>query len=663
VGRTSTKPDICPACGRQNELPFVFCGQCGAGAIRISKTRVMYSVSLVFLAVMGAVYFRDFLLTSDGGGWLWPLYLLIAVFFTRFTAALARGQLGYSLELNLWCTIFLGGFFGFYMMFHLEMLGILFVWLEDAPRDALARPGLYGGAAGGILLALFLPLYFHLRRLYGWVNTYRILLLGLLVLALLLFGLLHILQSLHDSDLFRESLTGLGDFLREQKAAWQKFLVLFASTVFRLFLFEIAVFSAVRGLVLTRGIRAASPTDPEMQKESGFQRSLLHITQAINRLLLALDSMVHYLFQTLLLLSKDLLEVIAAFLRKIAVPALALSAAAVLIHTMAGLLDSYLLERNLDSLLKLGAVLPALIFCALLFLACNARVRWTRILTFYSQLIGWLLPNLLVFFLLLSVSLYLSSAVYNRYINPEHQLPFRIGILTKSVAILLLTLIVITFIRRRALLGGAESRKTQEAVKGAADESGGGRTAVPGTVPQKGAALGLARSARAILDTGRDLTDRLKGKPAIVDQLTRARAGCKEKVAEIRALEQTRASISPDTYQELRAQYEKDLAALENQRGILQPQVDKMHAEALVKRQKALADQSECLKRLEETERLRQAGALGERDYKKRTTEWSARLRIAEAQLKEQEKMLGFLAPQASSAGGQGPLQERKPSE
>ncbi|MEO8377894.1 MAG: hypothetical protein ABI579_09510, partial [Candidatus Sumerlaeota bacterium] len=307
-------------------------------------------------------------------------------------------------------------------------------------------------SAGVIIAVLLLPglmLYQRWGRVYGWVNAYRIVLLGFLGVAIsCLFALQ--LAKVAAAHQWIPSLQGeLVKFVETVKPQYMKTIGIVTVTLLRLFLFEIFVFAAVRGYRVASKSSPAKPADG-LRGESGFVRSLLSLAQVVRLFGAALENMMTYLLETMIVLAKDVWQVVKIACREVFFPTIALVTCALLIHQLTALTQAYINHNDMRTALLIAACIVAIVVCELLFLICKTSFRPSRVVDFHVQMLGWLLPNMLVFFLLVSLSLFGLTEAIKSGSDQTHTLPFTLGLLTKFFGFGLLFLVAVIFIRKRS---------------------------------------------------------------------------------------------------------------------------------------------------------------------------------------------------------------------
>jgi hypothetical protein len=690
LAKTNAAPNIrpCTTCGHPNELPFIFCGDCGAPRVSLGKWRVTMDLALVLLAFLSSHLFSDMI------AWNWPLYALYAVLFLQFTEALAQGRLGLQTRIWAWCGLFILAFAAFFEYLHREGPDT-YIWsLTVLPQVAGARPILSFALLLAAVALIFVPLYLRWARVYGWVNAYRLVLLGLIAICLAALGLCHAISFIQTHNLVPSISGPLGEWSERARPLYQRHLLFAALMTGRLFGFELLTFSAVRGFAIVRRSHHATAR-AHLRSESAFVRSVVFLVDVGRQVAESVINMGLYLTATLWALAADLAQILLTFVREFLGPVVVLSTASVLLYFMSRWTDTYIEQNTLGMIARMVGGIAGLILCSLIFLGCKTDYRWGRVIDFYVQLMSWLLPNLLVFFLLLSLSLWVSSVAYHEQFPDEVPLPFHLGLLTRAVAILLAALVTIVVIRKRSLIFSAwkadasplpsAAAAPEVAVAGSPTDA-----PLPEAAPHRarpwrqrprlslmakpfaglvkitrrpvGAVrrvmsrarvaaedIGLDRRAERVLGTVRDLRLRVKGKPLIVEELTRAKQRYAMISAKVEALESTRESISPETYDRLARQNQREILAAMKERDRLQARLDRECEENLVKKSEAEANLAALQAQRAELERLLEAGAVDQREFKRRRREIDTEIESAQLRLESVQRVHAFLASEASA--------------
>ncbi|MCX7049638.1 MAG: hypothetical protein NTX50_29650 [Candidatus Sumerlaeota bacterium] len=730
----------CSACGHPNEPPYFFCYSCGTPRTKLGKWRTAIGISITMTAFLGYYYFRQGFEFSWLFPWAWPIYVLYCFFFIQFSLSLVSGVWSYATRFWIWFMIFLPSW------------GVLFHLLNTKGPDsgATGQAGIvfYGPSAlldllanqeymyvtypviVAIAISIFSPAYFRWAHKYGWTNSYRIIVLTLLAISLTILGAFWGAQQIFDRNWIPDLQKDLGEMLKE-RGKYDAGLVIFLSWGFRILIFEILVVSAVKGYGATHAAAKDSPR-PNLKGENGFTRAVIHIAIILRMLLHSLENMIRYIIYILRSLGYNLWQIFMAFMRELFVPTVTMSLCAILLYLLTICTEKYvgpapdMLVSNSQwsEIVRLNditspsrwgmatgfmGILAALLLCDMIFLGCKTRYRWQRIAAFYGQLTGWLLPNIFVFFLVMSVTLVATSLAFNQLdINTKHLLPFRIGLLTQLVFLLLVGLIVMIMIRKRTLFLGhpaeahggphpplpgeavaaregeapseaaesgeltgeaesedvaaeAEEEAPEGKKKGKKKRKSGGSlfgafSSLTGMVTD--VAQRTVNSAGSVIanisgDSTSNWKERMTGRPLVAEELSTARARQKEVKKKIDALEKTKATISPETFHTLSDRYMEEMIAAGHDCVRMQKDLDEEFAVELANKLRIQEDISDYRRQETEMATLLKAGALGEAEHKENIRDLRQEMARAEAELKQCLKNLSYLEPLATKREGE----------
>ena len=639
----------CPACSHSNEPPFLLCGGCGAAQVHLGHLRILLNLALTMAAFMGTFYFFvDFL------SWPWPLYTLFALFTMQFMLAQVAGRWGLMLRFGCWYLASFALFGAFFTILHtFSDAGIFLTALAFGPEVADQYPLVFYPTLGVLATLTLLPGYFYWRRKYGWHNAYRILLLTVLVIAATLLLALQGAEWSHQRNFFPEQSKFLGELVNKVKPAYDEAFGLIGVIALRIFLFEIFIFSALRGYVEAQ--RSKMPALRSPRGEPGFIRSLMMIAMVVRRFMLLLEQMLRCMAGTMRELAKALGQVIAAFIRELLIPTLAMIATATLLYQLAMATRSYIEANEVWAAARLFGSLVGLLVFTMVFIGCKTNYRWKRILAFSLELTGWLLPNLMIFFLLSSICLWLTGLVLNAHSPAEDALPFRLGPLTIVDGGLLAALVVFILIRKRALFKAEPAAQGAVTVKVAEmPEETEARVEAGMEHALRGGIGKVADSARsftsAVQETLRSsaegLKGRMQGKPAIVEQVAQARRQCEEAAARYRTMESLKGTISPEAYEELWNKQRSELTYLTVRRDQLQLDLERQYAERQLEKAACEASLASLRRQQEELAQVGRSGVLGEKAARQRLEKLEVQLGVQTERLKNCERVIQFLLPE-----------------
>ncbi len=640
----------CSSCGHPNELPFIFCAACGAPRVHLGRWRVTILRSLVMTAFLAPHYFAEIIL------WGWPYYLLYALLFTLFMASLVKGDWRLGLRLWGWFSVFLGGAFAYFLFVHPDIADLIAVALESAVDLARDEPLLFYPAALAIVIPITVPAYLRWGRLYGWVNAYRVMILSALAVGIVALIACHTVRFAAAHEVLPAQRHVLNRFVDQTLPEYQGYAAFFTITTLRLFLLEIFIFAAVRGYALARHAAASAPP-LTLADESAFARSLFQIARILRSAALAIENMVRYTVTTVVLLARDIAQVVVAFTREVLVPSIALALSGALLFVMANATSAYIETVHLGQVALLLLSLLALLCLGLVHLACKTPHRWGRIISFYAQLTGWLMPNLLVFFLLMSLSLWAYGSALRSLEVSDLDMPYRLGPLTIAVAVLLAALVTAVFIRKRSVLFAPAEATTETApAPPPAAPAPPPEPAAPEDEKQEGGLLHRAHSflqalipwhgAGRVSEWGRGIGERLRtDDPREVRELIKLTAQREQMREQLRALEQSSGDIADETYESLHQQRTGELKVIERKCKRIRAQVAQVHAESLVERKSAEETMAELTARREEMDRLRESGTLSAADHRTRVAPLKIEIESTQLRLAVLERRTARLAP------------------
>jgi hypothetical protein len=209
-------------------------------------------------------------------------------------------------------------------------------------------------------------------------------------------------------------------------------------------------------------------------------RSLVMLGQVLRRFLLLVENMLRSLAAALAELTRGLWGIARTFARELLTPALALGGANVLLYLLTGFTRAYIEQNSVAAVLEIAGAVAGILASAMLFIGSLAPFRAERIVRFTMEFGGWLMPNLLVFFLLMSLSLCLTSRFMNSYASDlaGGALPFRVGVLTWLDISVLMLLVAVVIWKRRAFFkveGAGEARSAERGARNEANAPAAGR--------------------------------------------------------------------------------------------------------------------------------------------------------------------------------------------
>lgn len=664
-----SKPDPnllqCPHCGELTELPFLFCDHCGVPRVNLGHWRLLLNLSLAFGTFMAIYLAKDFL------AWSWPLYAWFWFFYIQFGLVLMAGRTLLKIRLFTWNIIF---FLIFFAIFHMMQSGethdfVFFFVPAHAPLEPDfmlsvigALPGIardypipFFAVLGGAIAGVFGICYVHWGRRYGWINAYRIVILSLIAISAGLLIGLRFGQYCQEHGYFPNI---NWKSLLEFKADYYEYLGWFNVTLERIFLIEIVGYSAIRSYAVVH--RKPAARLEFAPGESPLVRSLLRLIAILQRLFRVFEQMFMYLLGTLWQLVKDMGLVIRAFLKELAIPTLSLIATAIMFYGLVNVTKAYIETDQAGQIGRIVALFAGTLLSLMIFVGCKTPYRWGRLLSFYGEMLAWLLPNLMVFFLLMSVSLWMSARVLNGADNPSLHLPYRMGLLTEILGAIMVVMLVVTVIRKRALITRppqlepvAPAAKPKAPRKSGFGFGWGGFGRVAVKARRKAEDMGLdqkARRAREIAGGAAGfLKDRIQGKPLIVEKLERANERYHAKMAQLGTLSNMQASVDGHTYERLSTQYRNELKLLKAER----EQALIEYNQVLEKRREELtglhAEQIQLDQRRKEIEGLHEAGALNDADHKRERRALEAEAKTLAVKIESCREIIESMSTEAAA--------------
>lgn len=654
----------CPACAAPNEMPYVFCEACGAARLHLGGLRISLNLSLATLILLGTwsartdEYLVDFLL------WDWPVYLLYAGLALQFVLMLGGAAWSRTLTILGWGVGFVLAGLAFFELRARFDFSFVYQALADLPDLARDHPLPFFATGGGVVLAVSLVAWLRWAARFGRVMAYRVVVLLWMLIAALLWGALALLATAHGAGWLGAATADLRPLAVEARPDFDKALVLALMMLGRLFAIELFVVASVRGYARARKLRV--PTEADAPGESPLVRALLPIAATVRRIAFILERMVAYIVSTLIELLRDLLHVLAVLTKELVVPAAALAVFVAVLGGLAGLTRAYIESPSVAEVgLMLGA--PALGLAAmLLFLVCKTSLRWGRMTRVGAQLVAWLVPNLLIFFVLMSLLLYASSAAVNRIGLLEQPLPFRPGPLTAFAGVVLVAMVLTILLRKGGLArlreageevaderAAAVAPRVAEGEDAPAGEAAEAHEPAPGRWGALAETIGLTRSTRGMQELARSVGEQMKGRPAVVEQLEKARRQVEAKRAQLEALEATRGSVSHETYEPLHTEYTQDLRYLEQERDRLQVRLHELLAAKLRERAKLDTERRALERRREELEQLGAGGAIPAADFRARMRKLKPEVEALELKLQSCLAQVDYLKPHSTVSEGE----------
>lgn len=686
-GTPPARESACAGCGRANELPWAFCADCGAPRLKLGHWRVTANLTMAMAAFFGTWWFAEL------GMWPWMLYAFYAVLFVQFALVFCPEGGATTRRVAAWVVAFLAAWGAIRHAMRGELGGMDFVVyvVQDVPDVAAAQPLLFWPCAAAVLVLLFLPVVFRWRREFGWVNAYRIALLSIAALFGAVLAAFRLAEWAHASVPAAADRRWLETLVADVLPEYRPLAALVALGAVRLFVFEIFVFSAVRGYAVANKGREVLDKSA-LARETGFVRALLLAGGVVRRFVSAIERMAGYLVQTLRNIAVDLAKVVVAFLRELFAPTVVLVLVAVALERAADMTVRYVDTGSLALAGSLAAILASLVLAECVLLACKSRYRIARILEIHVHVLGWLVPNALVFFVLVSLSLWASGAVLGGDGPDARRLPFAVGALTKgALALLALVAGFVLYRKRHVFVRGSATtpaahepsipapaipapaaqpeapapRVVEEPVAAVSEPTPsrpmplpkgrfrlGDRLAVDEKKKSLLRAAGAAREAVLSSDLGQrgkkvlgGVQERLAGKPESVVSIEETTAKLAEVRSRLDALTKSRASISAKHYEEFRDRYGREEAELVAALAALQRTVDSDYARQYWEMDDLERSRAAAASELEELKTLHSAGAVDAKEFAARCRTLESRIEMAAGAVAGRRRRLEFYLP------------------
>jgi hypothetical protein len=641
----------CPACHRPNEPPFLFCTDCGHPLLHLGKWRITINLSLAFSIFLSTYLLRDYV--GPWVVWDWPFYLFFTFVVAQIAFWMVRGVPGQTFMLIRWGAPALIAFLAYFEYRHRVGEGIFSYAVAELPALAHDFPLIFYPALAALLAVIFVPMLFRWARLYGWVNSYRILAMTIILLSLAIVGLFRLADWILERNLFPAWSRGLEE-LASQRPVYQLVLGETAFHLTRLLIFEIFVTAMIKGYAVTRKVRFKAPA--ARPGESGFARALTGLALQLRRLMLTLENTLRTIGASLALLAVDLGRVALRTLNEIFLPLVAVVGGGWLLYALTGFARRYIEEGDEWAGIGMAGALVALLVALIVFLGCKTPLRWGRLIGNQGQLLGWMLPNVMVLFLLVSLSLVGMARFFNDPDDPR--LPYRIGPVTLGIGGLLILMTLIVLARKWAQIAPAVATETiedEEPIDVVPEKPKPPRKTLRERVEGVGWAGKIVDRAGQVgtiaRGAGKEMKDRIKGKPAIVDRLEEMARRKREKEGQLVSLEAMKGSLDPETLQQLRLQYRSELPRLVKELEQLKLEVAQRLAERLTE-QRELAEQVQrAHNRHAEVARLLEAKVIDEATARRQRRELETQIEVLEAKAKGCEQMIGFLKPALEQSG------------
>lgn len=445
----------CRHCGTENELPWLFCSKCEQTRVALGFLPITINVLLAMGAFLSSFVFYEFL------SWSWPIYALYSLLAIQSVTILRRGQAVENLLLSLWL---LSSFLVVALIFHFGNTTSRFflLVLRDLPSLFASEPLIYFPLVLAIISPLTLPILFQWQNRFGSWTAYRMSLVAIMGLQLALlcgFSLMRIFADQLATEEIEEELYAL------LAHPWNQFMLTLGYSfclVAFVFLMELLFTSIHLGYRRSGGF-GSKRSWKTIQKENPLLRAVYSLWDTSLVLFLWMEKSLLTFWCALVESYSSLKSVSYSACRFYLAPAmLTLTVAVILLFAT----QETVLFVQSDSLLALARLLSLVIIAQatlLFFLILKTPFSWRDIVRFYIHLLGWILPNLLILYLLTSVSLSGAARLLNSHLaEPWTILPFKVGIVTQNVAAALLAIIAISLLQKRI---GFSHQAEQEAAE------------------------------------------------------------------------------------------------------------------------------------------------------------------------------------------------------
>jgi hypothetical protein len=644
----------CPACRHPNEPPFLFCTACGHPLLKLSHWRVTINGMLAFSIFLGGSLLRHYF--NRIVVWDWPYFIFYAAFLMQVAFWLVRGVPGQRLTLTRWWLLTLAAFLAYFEYRNRIGEGIVFFTLSQLPEIGAEFPLIFYPALGAVLALILVPAMFRWARLYGWVNSYRIAAMTLILLSLAGIGFLKLADLVYTRGWWPAINADLADLLAA-RPAYNKELGLVALALGRLLLFEILIHASIKGYSTAARVRLKAPS---RMGESPFVRALTVLAVQLRRLMLTVENMLVTLGRSFKILVIDLARVARTTMIEIILPTAAVLLAGWMLYLLTLSTREYLETGAEGAAIGLLCGLVGLILALNVFMGCKTPLRWVRLAANQGQLFSWLLPTMMMLFLLVSLVLAATAALLNE--EGDELLPYRIGPITIGVGALFAVMVIVVITRKWAQIAPAADGATADNDGLATDdddfqpiEPARERATLREKVEKVGWAGRLLENADKVgavaRSAGKGLSDRIAGRPALLDRLDAAAARRREKEAQIASLASLKASLDPETVQQLSLQYRSDLPPLVQEHERLLLEVHQRLTERL-KEQGELVEQLERSKsRAGELRRLLEARVIDAANAKRQGRELKTQAETLQTRLQVCEQQIAFFQPALENHG------------
>ena len=453
------RTQLCDTCEACQELPAVFCDQCGAPLIKITKMLLM-----CFLTVTVVAYLL-FGLFVDRLSWPAPLYGYYVFIYVGVGLLVTRRHIIMSVRVFLWSAL-LAYATWMLMLSVASVLDYVTSDLSDLIRAIETSP-----TGPPIVLALVvLELVFAfvvLVRRFRLTLAYRL-------FATLLAGAAVLLRYVFSYSIGETGVTvspKLSDwFLWAPETTVKELFELLAINILRALVAEMAIYSLVKsyapGLEKYHQVIAKMIGD-DSGSQPGFVSAATQMTRAVIRTGVCLEQFVLMFLRVLGNYLWGLYRLIRRVVIDLVTPIVSLAMTAFLLGMMAEHTAAYLTGNLHAKLIWVGPWRSPLLMMALCVIAVyGIQVVFLRAVTKFSYraiwrcntlLLLWIAPFFFAFFVLVSVSLVVTGSVLKRW--GHEGFPYHFGPLTGAAIVGTAIMVVMTILHsRRTMRRGAAAR-------------------------------------------------------------------------------------------------------------------------------------------------------------------------------------------------------------
>jgi len=449
--RILTQP--CPHCSTIQELPAIFCWQCGGPLMKISKVLVMFFISITALA------YGLYGLYAESLSWPIPLYFYYVFVFVGLSLVITRRYWWTSFRVLLWSLL---------LVYALSFLvGSTRRFFHSLSIDAIELMNIIRSnylSMGLVLGTVFLVLVFGfvvLTKRFNFTLAYRIFL-TFLVAATYLGGLLLEEPSIGEP----RKMSSLALWLPEMTIA--EFLGVTSLNLLRILAAEMVVYSMAMSLGpgnkrFADIARRMTSARPARGQQAVFLQATNQVTLAILRAGIYLQQFFITLWHTLANYAWGMYRVLRRLVVDFVTPLATLGAGALLLGMLAEHTAAYVAPSPTARLVyapgvhsplaMIGLAVLGICILHMVFLRAVTKFRWADLWRCNALLALWIGPFFLAIFLFISLSLIATGTVLRRFGNEAF--PYRFGPLTLAAGIALVIMVGFALLYRQRGGGGA----------------------------------------------------------------------------------------------------------------------------------------------------------------------------------------------------------------